>query len=119
MYLLPILAATLLPSTLASAHPRRQIGTAASNTTLSPCAQVSASYAAHYHAMPTVTAQLGYDCLTSVPLNATAATALVEAILPYLEWQTTTSYLKDPPSTYLVPGVDLNAKFQNVRTNGP
>ena len=38
--------------------------------------------------MPVVDAQLGYDCLTSVPLNASAATALVEAILPFIEWQT-------------------------------
>lgn len=39
-------------------------------------------------AAPTIDAQVGYNCLASVPLNASAATELVESILPYLEWQT-------------------------------
>jgi hypothetical protein len=38
-------------------------------------------------AIPTIDAQLAYDCLTSVPLNAAAATDLVTSILPYLQWQ--------------------------------
>jgi hypothetical protein len=39
-------------------------------------------------ALPTVDAQLAYECLTSVPINSTDATALINSILPYVEWQT-------------------------------
>jgi len=42
-------------------------------------------------ATPTVDAQLAYDCLNSAPLDATAATALVDSILPYVEWQSGSS----------------------------
>lgn len=38
-------------------------------------------------ATPTVAAQLAHDCLNSVPLNKTAAIELVDAMEPYLEWQ--------------------------------
>jgi hypothetical protein len=38
-------------------------------------------------ATPTVAASLARECLDSVPLNKTAAIALVEAMKPYLEWQ--------------------------------
>jgi hypothetical protein len=38
-------------------------------------------------ATPTVSAQLAYDCLNSVPLGTTEATNLVNSLLPYVEWQ--------------------------------
>jgi hypothetical protein len=38
-------------------------------------------------ATPTVSAQLAFDCLASVPLGASEATNLVNSILPYVEWQ--------------------------------
>jgi hypothetical protein len=38
-------------------------------------------------ATPTVSAQLAYDCLNSVPLGSTEATDLVNSLLPYVEWQ--------------------------------
>ncbi|EPQ64635.1 BgtA-20644 [Blumeria graminis f. sp. tritici] len=56
-----------------------------------PCALVSSSSSAQKvatpSAEPTVSAQLAFDCLNSVPLNKTAAIQLVDAIGPYLEWQ--------------------------------
>ncbi|CZR64528.1 uncharacterized protein PAC_14426 [Phialocephala subalpina] len=85
------------------------------------CAVVSSSasafLAASPKATPTIDAQLGYDCLTSVPLHATQATTLVEAMLPFIEWQTTTAYLKDPPEGYTEPAVDLKAGFAAVLAN--
>lgn len=71
--------------------------------TCSPCAAVSASVATQPSgpsATPTVAAQLAYDCLSSVPLNTSAALALVESIRPYLRWQSSTVYIKDPPEEY-------------------
>lgn len=58
--------------------------------TRSPCAVVSSSLAATTSPAgptPTIEAQLAYDCLNSVPLHAEEALDLVEAILPYIEWQ--------------------------------
>jgi hypothetical protein len=45
-------------------------------------------------AVPTIAAALAFDCLTEVPINATDAVAWLESIKPYLDWQTTLSYLK-------------------------
>ena len=71
-------------------------------------------------AVPTVPAQIAWDCLNSVPLNATAAVPWLQSLYPYLAWQTTLSYLKDPPSGYLEPAVDvyglLQAMIDNVDT---
>jgi hypothetical protein len=44
-----------------------------------------------------VPAELAYECLNSIPFNQSAAAALLESMKPYLEWQSTTSYVKDPP----------------------
>lgn len=68
-------------------------------------------------ATPTIDAQLGYDCLASVPLHAEQAKAFVEAVLPFVEWQTTIDYLKDPPAGYTEPAVDLRAGFATVIAN--
>lgn len=40
-----------------------------------------------YIARATVDAQLAFDCLNSVSLRSTEAKALVEAVMPYVEWQ--------------------------------
>ena len=89
------------------AESRRWSNGTNTNTTGSPCAIVSSSAAAvlatsplgkikllrlqaSYSlrpATPVVNAQLAYDCLNSVALNASAATKLVEAILPFVQFQ--------------------------------
>ncbi|OCL15239.1 hypothetical protein AOQ84DRAFT_329766 [Glonium stellatum] len=71
------------------------------DNTTSPCAAVSASVATQAAATPTVPAQLAYECITSVPLNASAALALTKSLRPYLRWQSTTAYLKNPPAEYV------------------
>ncbi|KAF2000691.1 hypothetical protein P154DRAFT_434352 [Amniculicola lignicola CBS 123094] len=67
----------------------------------SPCAQVAASVATQTIAVPTVPAQLAYECITSVPLNKTAALALIDGIIPYVRWQSTTAWLKNPTREYV------------------
>jgi len=54
--------------------------------------------------------------MQSVPLNATSALVLVEEIKPYLTWQTTTSYLKNPPAGYLEPAIDIWAEIAAIET---
>jgi hypothetical protein len=91
-----------------NSHPRPP-------TKTSPCAIVSASWAAQISAtpagksflgtrfaevpltlliaVPTVAASLAHDCLNSVPLGASEAMDLMEAIGPYLEFQSGVSPL--------------------------
>ncbi|RKF73980.1 Peptidase S41 family protein ustP [Golovinomyces cichoracearum] len=85
---------------------------------VAPCAQVSASASAVLQdtpkELPTVTAQLAYECLTSVPINNDDATALVKSILPYIEWQSDLSYLKNPPKGSPILAVDIKAELNRI-----
>jgi hypothetical protein len=64
-----------------------------------------------------VAASLAYDCLKSVPLNKAAAIDLVDALEPYLEWQSDAAYKADPPADYFYPPVDIFAALAKVRAN--
>jgi hypothetical protein len=72
--------------------------------------------------------------LASVPLAKEAALALVDAIGPYLEWQSGTysssqvtcflliivsdpAYKKDPPADYFYPPHDIFGYLASVKTN--
>lgn len=57
-----------------------------------------------------VPAGLAWDCISSVPFNATSAKGLISAIRPYIEWQSTLDVLADPPAEYVEkvqPAVDI------------
>ena len=68
-------------------------------------------------AIPVVPAQIAWDCLQSVPLNATAGIPWVQSLQPYINWQTTTSYLKNPPAGYLEPAVDVYGDLAAIISN--
>ncbi|TDZ16293.1 Peptidase S41 family protein ustP [Colletotrichum orbiculare MAFF 240422] len=83
-----------------------------------PCAQVSELWAARVSEddpYPSVEAELAYACLKSVPLHKPEAIALVDAIRPYLEWQSTLAFLKNPPAGYEPAPFDLMGHLQSVR----
>ncbi|KAH7351211.1 hypothetical protein BKA65DRAFT_605684 [Rhexocercosporidium sp. MPI-PUGE-AT-0058] len=77
-----------------------------------PCAAVGIAAKAYKVNSPGT-----YDCLLSAPLNPTAATALIESILPYIEWQSSSSYLKSPPPGYQFPSVDIFARLYAILDN--
>jgi len=80
-------------------HPRQGTPTAS----LAPCAQVSQALYADPSASPlptTLPARIAYDCLNSMPLNATAAKALLWELPIYVVWQSTLDMLKNPPEEY-------------------
>lgn len=80
------------------------------------CAEVSASWAAQAGtATPTVAASLAYECINSVPLNKQAALKFIDEIIPYIEWQSSTAYLKDPPADYFYPAYDVHGEIARVR----
>ena len=48
-----------------------------------------------------------YNCLASVPLNKTVASQLIGYYKDTLEFQSTLTYLRNPPSSYQQPSTDL------------
>ncbi|PMD66794.1 uncharacterized protein K444DRAFT_698937 [Hyaloscypha bicolor E] len=68
---------------------------------------------------------MAHDCLVSVPLAKEAALALVDAIEPYMVWQSGTNLAdivsdpayKDPPADYFYPPHDIFAYLASVKTN--
>jgi len=60
-------------------------------------------------------ASLAYECLTSVPFNPAVATRFLEYYNDTLEFQSTLTYLKNPPTSYQQPGVDLIAGLQHLQ----
>ncbi|KAF8862096.1 hypothetical protein BDZ45DRAFT_224480 [Acephala macrosclerotiorum] len=55
----------------------------------------------------TVNASLAYACLTSVPFNSAVALGFLDYYNDTLKFQSTLTYLKNPPHSYQQPGVDL------------
>ena len=62
-------------------------------------------------------AALAHECLNSVPLHKAEAIQLVEAIEPYMEWQTDPGYKADPPADYFYPPYDMFAALNKVKSN--
>ncbi|KAE9370993.1 hypothetical protein N431DRAFT_441047 [Stipitochalara longipes BDJ] len=88
-----------------------------------PCAIVSSSSKAFYAANPTSTASLripadiAYACQLSAPFDQNRSVALIDYIVPYIDFQSSLAYLKNPPSTYLMPAVDILGGLQEIRQN--
>lgn len=85
----------LLAASLASAATSSPIFPRQNGTTPTGCAAI-----ADLPLFTQVPAQVAWDCIQSVPLNTASALELVNTIKPYLNWQSTTSYLKNPPAEY-------------------
>ncbi|KAH0596601.1 hypothetical protein MHUMG1_05719 [Metarhizium humberi] len=95
--------------------------TPTSTATCNPCAKISAHWAEHNRqnktTLLTVKASLAHECLKSVPLGQHEAVQLIDAIEPYLEWQSDAAYKKDPPESYFYPGFDIFGNLAKVRSN--
>jgi len=68
--------------------------------------------------LPTIGAKVAYDCLASVPIDAQNADDLIESLKPFLQWQSTLSYLKDPPKEYtqkIQKPVDIMAGLDDIQ----
>jgi hypothetical protein len=60
-------------------------------------------------------ASLAYECLTSVPFNPAVATRFLQYYNDTLQFQSTLTYLKSPPTSYQQPGVDLLGGMENLQ----
>ncbi|CAK7232613.1 hypothetical protein SEUCBS140593_008320 [Sporothrix eucalyptigena] len=110
----PVSSASSVPSVTTTS-------VSASPTATEPCALASSAWAAQTSADPfaavSIPAELAYNCLKSVPLHKDMAVQLVDAIEPYLEWQTDAAYKADPPADYFYPAYDMFAALAEVRAN--
>lgn len=68
-------------------------------------------------ATPVAPAPLVYECLNSVPLAKQAALKFIDELEPYLEWQSSTAFLKNPPSDYFYPAYDLFGELARIRAS--
>lgn len=81
-----------------------------------PCAVISSAIAA----MPTearkiVPAELGVQCLQSVPLDKDGNMKLIDDLKLYLEWQSNVAFLKNPPQDYTEDPVDLIGEMNSMQ----
>ncbi|KAF7542407.1 hypothetical protein G7Z17_g11602 [Cylindrodendrum hubeiense] len=59
---------------------------------------------------------VGIACLKSVPLAKERDLALIDYLLPFVQFQSTIETLANPPDEYLFPGVDILGGIEAVRT---
>ncbi|KAJ8109054.1 hypothetical protein OPT61_g7736 [Boeremia exigua] len=78
------------------------------------CAQVADTMSNSRLQFPSVEAELAYACLKSVPIDANAANQTVNSIKQMVEFQSTLTYLKDPPTGWPNEPVDLLAGLDDI-----
>lgn len=89
----------------------------------SPCAAINekvASYSAEFPEAtegPYFSPLLATQCLESVALSVDRSSEFVDFIRPYIQFQSTLSYLKDPPKGYPLPGVDILGGLDLIQKN--
>ena len=63
----------------------------------------------------TFTARQAYDCLTSVPFDPAVATNFIRYYNDTIQFHSTLAFLKNPPSSYQQPAVDIEAGLQRIQ----
>jgi len=66
---------------------------------------------------PVIDGQAAHDCLMSLPFQATKASAFITELKKYVQFQSTLDVLKNPPSAYLSPAVDIMAGLDKIAGN--
>jgi hypothetical protein len=90
----------------------------------SPCAAINglvqSANAISPNPTPTIAAEAAWNCLQSVPLDTNAALALLKSLRPFIKWQSTLAYLKDPTPEYvekLQEPVDVEGGLDEIEAN--
>ncbi|KAF2841281.1 peptidase S41 family protein-like protein [Patellaria atrata CBS 101060] len=103
------------PSTTLDLLPEETLGATISLTlptsTAVPCAQVNDVLLT---GTQLVSAELAYDCLKSVPFVQLDAEDTLEAIVRMLQFQSTITYMSNPPTEYSEGPVDINTGLNNI-----
>ncbi|KAH7314246.1 peptidase S41 family protein [Rhexocercosporidium sp. MPI-PUGE-AT-0058] len=83
------------------------------------CGQIGPAVAEYLAQNPraaaaTVSAQLAFDCLQTVPNKPDPAVAMVKSLKAFVQWQSTLAFLKDPPPSYMLPATDIEGGLDNI-----
>ncbi|PYI03164.1 peptidase S41 family protein [Aspergillus sclerotiicarbonarius CBS 121057] len=84
-----------------------------------PCQQIARRYQQATNANATskfvVPGELAHNCLLTMPFESEKAVSFVESLVEYLQWQSTSDVLKNPPSGYLSHPTDLLGSMEDIR----
>jgi hypothetical protein len=78
------------------------------------CAQLSSFISNSDSDFPSAQAELAMACLKSVPISQTDATKTIEGLKKMVQFQSTISYLKDPPAGWPNEKVDILAGLDEI-----
>jgi hypothetical protein len=81
------------------------------------CGQIAELVADDFSEFPVVDAELAHACLKSLPFYSSDASSTIDEIKKMVEFQSTLSYLKDPPTGWPNEAVDIVAGLDNIKSN--
>lgn len=64
-----------------------------------------------------VSADIAFACQRSAPFDQKLSVEQIDYIVPYINFESDLAYLKDPPSTYPMPAVDILGGLKEIRQN--
>ncbi|KAF2026793.1 peptidase S41 family protein [Setomelanomma holmii] len=89
----------------------------ASSNGQEPCSIINRAMAAlPAGARPIVPAELGVQCLQSVPLDRDGNARLIDDMMLFVKWQSNVAYLKNPPEGYTEQPIDIMGKLSNMKS---
>ncbi|RAL03286.1 peptidase S41 family protein [Aspergillus ibericus CBS 121593] len=84
-----------------------------------PCQQIAHRYEQATNANQTrgfvVPGELAHACLLTMPFEPEKGVSFVETLVEYLQWQSTSDVLKNPPSGYLSNRTDILGSMEDIR----
>ena len=110
----------LISEAASSAASSTSSSSLSSNSTTStggePCAAInSAIAAAPPGSRKVVTAEMGFNCLASVPLDKAGNVKLIDDMKLFVKWQSNIAYLKNPPANYTEKPVDVMGELDRMQ----
>jgi hypothetical protein len=107
---------TRAPSSIGDLEPSATQSLAGPVQSGRACAQLASFIENTRSQTPSVQAELAYACLKSVPIDKTAANETITALKKQVEFQSTITYLKDPPKGWPNEKVDILAGLTDIGT---
>jgi hypothetical protein len=80
------------------------------------CRQISNYVGSSSDTYPIVDADLANACLSTIPIDSSAASSAIRDLKKLVQYQSTLSYIKTPPEGFSGEGVDLEAGLDDIST---
>lgn len=112
-----MLAAAESDSTVAATAQSATSAATSGTAGQEPCAVISKALAAlPSGSRPIVPAELGVQCLQSVPLDPDGDMKLIDDMKLFVKWQSNIAYLKNPPADYTEKPVDIMGTLDRMKS---